>query len=267
MRGSDRLQRSTAVILSLIFMFVFVQSAGSYFIGILSQYHEPEADMPVEEEIVKQMVLQLNPVEFYTLQIGSFETAEEGQACINQLAKMGYRVTVSAGPPYQVWLGCMGCKPALESFPEELRHIAADCFVQKRILNEMSWKFAASDNRQIEQIAALMSSYDVVLQHSLKMFQDFRYDACSEDNWADMVLQLTEELSLLEDSAGQILYENTDAFQKEGIVELMDKTVSYRESLGRMQKTKTDRSVLMAQSCLMELIEMYHQFMTTKEQP
>ncbi|MBQ2034939.1 MAG: hypothetical protein II218_03405, partial [Peptococcaceae bacterium] len=61
MRGSDRLQRSTAVILSLIFMFVFVQSAGSYFIGILSQYHEPEVDMPVEEEIVKQMVLQLNP--------------------------------------------------------------------------------------------------------------------------------------------------------------------------------------------------------------
>jgi hypothetical protein len=86
-------------------MFVFVQSAGSYFIGILSQYHEPEADMPVEEEIVKQMVLQLNPVEFYTLQIGSFETAEEGQAYINQLVKMGYRVTVSAGPPYQVWLG------------------------------------------------------------------------------------------------------------------------------------------------------------------
>ena len=71
----------------------------------------------------------------------------------------------------------------------------------------------------------------------------------------------------LEDSAGRILYENTDAFQKEGIAELMDKTVCYRESLDRMQKTKTDRSVLMAQSCLIELIEMYHQFMTTKEQP
>ncbi len=267
MRCSDRFQKSTAAVLSLLFMFVFVQSAGSYFIGILSQYHEPEADMPVEEEIVKQMVLQLNPVEFYTLQIGSFETAEEGQACINQLAQMGYRVTVSAGPPYQLWLGCMGCKPAMESFPEELRHITADCFVQKRILNETAWKFAASDNRQMEQIAALMSSYDVVLQHSLKMFQDFRYDACSEDNWGNMVMQLTEELSLLEESAELILYVNTEEAIQEGITELVNRTDCYRESLNRMQKEKTDRSVLMAQSCLMDLIETYHQFMIIKEQP
>lgn len=265
MRYSDRFQKSAAAVLSLLLMFVFVQSAGSYFIGTLSQYNELETDIPMEEEIVKQMVLQLEPVEFYTLQLGSFETAEEGQASINRLAQMGYRVSVSAGPPYQVWLGCMGNKPVLENFPEEIRQIAADCFIQKRILNETALKFAASDNLQMEQIAARLSSYDIALQHSLQMFQDFRYEACSVDNWGAMIAQITEELNLLEDSAELILYENTEEVMQEGITELVNRTDCYRESLNRMQDDKTDRSVLVAQSCLMDLIETYHQVMMPKE--
>ncbi len=46
---------------------------------------------------MRQMVLQLEPAEYYTFQIGAYQDAAEGQAKINELAQLGYRVCVSEG--------------------------------------------------------------------------------------------------------------------------------------------------------------------------
>lgn len=261
MRYRESVKKGAAALLSLILMFAFVQTAGGYLVGALSKNSEPVPDMPVEEETLKQMVLQLDPVEFYTVQIGSYEKAEEGQAIVNELAKLGYRVSVSDGPPYQIWLGCMGKKPVLSSFPEEIKNITADVFVQKKILNETALKFDASDSLEMEQTAALLSSYDVVLRHSLQMFQDFRYEACSEENWADMITQIADELEVIGQLNEQLLQNTTSDSIAEKIRELSDKTLQYGESLHHIQQKKTDRYVLMAQSCLLDVISKYHEFM------
>ena len=46
-----------------------------------------------------------------------------------------------------------------------------------------------------------------------------------------------------------------------GILNLLTITREYGESLQLMQEKKTDKVVLLAQSCLLELIEQYHSFM------
>ncbi len=260
----ERLQKGAVILLSLILMFAFVQFAGGYLIGELSKNYEPVPDISMEEEVVKQMVLQLEPVEFYTVQLGSYETAEEGQACIDKLAKMGYRVSASDGPPYQIWLGCMGEKPSLDIFPEEIRTLCADVFVQKKILNETALKFAADDSLLMEQTAALLSSYDVVLRHSLQMFQDFRYEMCSEENWEDMTVQITEELNVIAQATEQLLHDSDRESITEKIENLRNVTQQYKESLNQIQMQKTDRSVLIAQSCLLDVIGKYHEFMVLK---
>ena len=57
----------------------------------------------------------------------------------------------------------------------------------------------------MEQVSTLLSSYDVVLKHSLKMFQDYRYDACSEENWSEMIQQLMDELELIQQKGTALL--------------------------------------------------------------
>lgn len=61
----------------------------------------------MEEKVVRQMVLQLEPVEYYTVQVGSYQDASAGQAKINELAQLGYRVCVSQGPPYCLGLAAL----------------------------------------------------------------------------------------------------------------------------------------------------------------
>lgn len=260
MNWMELFRKGAGRLLSVILMFAFVQFTGGYLIEQLSKNSDTVPDLAVEEKVEKQMVLQLEPVMYYTVQLGSFETAEEGQACIDRMAEAGYRVAVSDGPPYQISLGCMGKKPSLQDFPEEIRAFSRDVFVQTGILNETALEFSADDRLQMEQTAALLSNYDVVLRHSLQMFQDFRYEACSEEIWDAMTAQITEELQVIEQSAEGLLEDTAANQAAEKIEGLKEATVQYRISLQQMKEQKTDRAVLMAQSCLLDVIEKYHGF-------
>lgn len=254
-------RKVTAALLSLVLMFVFVQSVGGYLIGQLSQNTGQILEPQTEEKVVKQMVLQLEPVEYYTFQVGSYQEVSDGQARINTLARMGYRACVSQGPPFVLWLGCMGKEPRLSDLPEAVQNSSSDIFVQKKILNETALRFSASDSQMMEQVAALLSSYDVVLKHSLQMFQDYRYEACSEENWANMIGQIGEELTVIQETAGALLSDEVSEPLASGILNLLAVTEEYGESLQLVQERKSDQVVLLAQSCLLELIEQYHSFM------
>lgn len=257
----ERIQKFAAAALSLILMFGFVQVTGNYLIGELSRNAGQAPELPVAEEIEKQMVLQLEPVEYYTFQLGLYEDAEEAQEKIQTLAQAGYRVCVSSGPPYAVWLGCFGLKPAADTLPEEIRSISPDLFVQKQILNETMLKFYADDKLIMEQVSALLSSYDVVLKHSLQMFQDYRYDVCSPEIWEAMTAQIIRELRMIQESAERLLLDEASEPVAGGIRNLLSYTVAYCESLEQINEKQNDRAVLLAQSCFMELIGSYHGFM------
>lgn len=257
----DWVRKGITTMLSLLLLFVFVQSVGGYLIEQLSQNAGQLVESQTEEKVLKQMVLQLEPVEYYTFQIGTYQDAAAGQATVNQMAQMGYRVCVSDGPPYELWLGCLGKAPRVGDLPESIRSEAGDVFVRKKILNETAFKFSVSDGHVMEQVAALLSSYDVVLKHSLQMFQDFRYAACSEQNWLDMTEQICAELAMIRQSANGLLTEETNESMARGVLDLLALTEAYEESLKLMQEKKNDRVVLLAQSCLLELIIQYNSFM------
>ena len=107
----------------------------------------------------------------------------------------------------------------------------------------------------MEQVSTLLSSYDVVLKHSLKMFQDYRYDACSEENWSEMIQQLMEELELIQQKGTALLSDAASDPMASSILDLMTVTAEYEESLQLISEKKSDKVVLLAQSCLLELIE------------
>lgn len=250
-----------AGMLSLFLMFAFVQSLGGYLIEQLRLNGGQVVEQPAEEKIIRQMVLQLDPVEYYTVQVGAYQTAAEGQMRVNELAALGYRVWVSQGPPYQLWLGCFGKAPALADLPEAIR-TNGDVFVQKQILNETTFKFATAERQTMEQVAALLSSLNVVLTHSLQMFQDYRYDACAAQTWADMTAQIAEELAQIQ-SHGDVLLQACEAEAVQtALTSLLDAAAQYQERLALIPEKQSDQAVLLAQSCLLELIARYHHCMT-----
>ena len=255
-------KKLATAMLSVLFLFAFVQAVGGYLIGQLSSFQNtgPVLEPQVEEKVVRQMVLQLEPMTYYTFQLGAYEEAVEGQSRINELAQMGYRVCVSQGPPFQLWLGCLGKEPSVADLPETVRDGSRDIFVKKLILNEAAFRFSAEDGQLMEQVSTLLSSYDVVLKHSLKMFQDYRYDACSEENWSEMIQQLMEELELIQQKGTDLLSDAASDPMASSILDLMTVTAEYEESLQLISEKKSDKVVLLAQSCLLELIEQYHSF-------
>lgn len=263
-----QVKRLAAAIFSVFLIFMFIQSVGGYLIGKLSSFQDTGQvlEQQVEEKVVRQMVLQLEPVEYYTVQVGSYQDASAGQAKINELAQLGYRVCVSQGPPYCLWLGCFGKAPQVKDLPQSIQESGSDVFVQKLVLNETALRFPAEDKQMMEQISSLLSSYDVVLKHSLQMFQDYRYEACSDENWQQMIQQLTEELTVIEEKGSAFLTMDSKESIASGILDLLTLTQEYQESLQLIQEKKTDKVVLLAQSCLLELIEQYHIFIAQESQ-
>ncbi|MBQ5658507.1 MAG: hypothetical protein IIV02_03150, partial [Peptococcaceae bacterium] len=97
----------------MILAMVFVQATGSYVAKELNRLEptEHQSELYIQEKVVKQNVLKLTPREYYTVQIGSYPDITDGQEIVDALALLGYRVFVSDGPPYQLWLGCLGAAP------------------------------------------------------------------------------------------------------------------------------------------------------------
>ena len=75
-----------------------------------------------------------------------------------------------------------------------------------------------------------------------------------------MTAQITEELQVIEQSAEGLLEDTAANQAAEKIEGLKEATVQYRISLQQMKEQKTDHAVLMAQSCLLDVIEKYHSF-------
>lgn len=240
----------------------FVQAAGGHLVMGLNHLENPNdaLELNVEEKVVKQMILQLEPQEYYTIQLGSYADAASGQETVNALAKAGYRVVVSDGPPYRLWLGCMGVSPSIDSLPEEIASIGSDIFVQKCILNQVLFQFPADSSSELQETAILLASFDVVLKHSLQLFQDYHYEACSAENWEAMVSQVQEELSQIQASAGSFLLHAEDEALVGRLLNLLSVTEDYHESLQLIVDKKNTKVVLLAQSCLLELILYYHDF-------
>lgn len=80
-----QVKRLAAAVFSVFLIFMFIQSVGGYLIGKLSSFQDTGQvlEQQVEEKVVRQMVLQLEPVEYYTVQVGSYQDASAGQAKIN----------------------------------------------------------------------------------------------------------------------------------------------------------------------------------------
>lgn len=215
----------------------------------------------VEEQVVKHMVLQLEPQAYYTIQIGAYTDAAQGQAQVSQLAQAGYRAVVSSGPPYQLYIGCMQTPPALDALPEAIRTVGKDIFVKKQILNSVQFCLPEHPSSDLQQVAILLASFDIVLKHSLQLFQDYRYEACSEENWDAMITQVQSELQQIAHSAEAYLYDFEEGALAGDLLDLLQVADCYRESLTFVKEKKNTTMVLLAQSCLLELIDAYHTFM------
>ena len=244
----------------------FVQTIGGHLVAQLSSLEDGtlQAEQYIEEKVVKQMVLQLEPQEYYTVQLGSYPDAISGQRQVTALAEAGYRVFVSQESPYRLWIGCTGAEPSIEHLPDVIKEIGNDVFVQKLILNESVFQFPAdgsSASVELQQVAVLLSSYDVMLKHSLKLFQDYCYENCSEENWNAMIEQVQEELRLLEESVRNFLMETGQETIVSSLLDLLTVTEEYGESLQLIVDKKNTQVVLLSQSCLLELIARYHIFM------
>lgn len=249
----------TTALLILVTVY-FVQAAGGYLVADLSRLEHVE-EVQMEEKIVRQKVLQLDPQEYYTIQVGSYRDAASGQARIDILAQAGYRVFVSDGPPYQLFLGCTGKVPSLEYLPEEIAGIGSDVFVQKQILNHTQFRFSEHAASQLQEVATLLTGFDVVLKHSLQLFQDYRYEVCDDENWSAMIAQVESEISQIQFSAGNLLLFAEDEQLVNDLLNLLNVLESYDESLQLIVEKKNMQVVLLAQSCLLELIAYYHNFM------
>ena len=255
------------VVVLVLLLVVWLNGIGEYFVAQIQNFQEngQAAEPQAEEKVIHEMVLQLEPIEYYTFQLGSYSNVKDGQAKIDAMAQLGYRLFASDGPPYQLCLGCFGTALNIEVLPEVIRNENPDLFVQKKLLNETTLRFPSEDRQKMEPLASLLSSYDIVLKHSLKMFQDIRYEACDTTIWEEMIAQITEELSVIQQHKTTLLEEPLDEPLISACLNLFDVTEEYAESLQRIQEQKKDQAVLLAQSCLLEVIQQYHALMRSGE--
>lgn len=251
------------LILAAIVVFAAIQYVGGYLIAKITAFDESEDNVTVE--VVEKTILRLEAEDYYTCHVGSFTDKNEAQSKIDAFAQAGYRVFASSEAPYRLLLGAWSAKPDLTALPSEFQNIGSDVSIVKATLNDVSLKYTASDKLYSERIAPLVAAADVVIKHSLKMFEQSTYEQYSIENWQEMINLLKKEIAALEDESLALSLsedgQNAEKINTE-IAALTEKLTNYAQSLEYILSKKDDQALYLAQSYLLELIAQYHQALT-----
>lgn len=248
-------------IVGLVAIFALIQGMGGYLIAQLSQFETkaPDVDSPAETPVIHRQTLRLETVEYYTLQIGTFTDLTSGQHIIDELAQQGYRVFVTASEPYHLWIGCFGLANGMESIPEVIKEKGEDIYVAKALLNEKVLSFQEDQIFFKDYLVPLVEKSDVLLKHSLKMFQTAYYAAYDEELWQQQIQRLQEEIDGVHNFTEEILMVDDNQQIAKPLADYQVVLEEYSQSLAIISDKKNDQAVLLAQSYLLELISQYHQ--------
>jgi len=254
-------KRILSMMLSFIFLLCCIQTLGNYLVQEMRMLHNaPEVEIQHREEVTTYKVLRLEPREYYTVHLGTYDELMACQEKIDQLAGLGYRPFVAKEFPYKIRIGCFALEEQLDKLPQELLLVGQDVYLEKCLHNQHSLKFREDDAFAREHLSSLVAGYDILLQHSLNMFQSWQADIYTEELWRQMITQLQEEGNNLLEQV-QLAAQNCPASIYSRLFDLHEVTENYLESLVKIAEFPENSTVWSAQSYLLELFEQYEQIL------
>jgi len=242
---------------------LFGQLLGGFYIYNLVVEDNP----PVPEKKVvgtevpkapKRKVLRLEPIEFYTIQVGIFPEAKLAQKSIDQLVGLGLRPFVSSQPPYKIWVGCFSEINSGRDLEAALKNQGFEAFIGKGLINDRALKFPGDNKYMLDYFAPLLGKYDIIFNHSLKMFQSPKISAYKPEVWESMIKKIQSEVDDGLKSTDEILQLSDSALYQNDLQNLKEKGKVYREGLNSILASAGDEAVLSTQGNLLELIAAYH---------
>ena len=256
--------RVIGMLAALAAVLALIQGLGGYLVSELTQFETtaPEVGSPAETQtpaVIHRQTLRLETMAYNTLQIGTFTDLAKGQHIIDELAEEGYRVFVTPSEPYHLWVGCFAAPEGMQNIPEVIQAKGEDIYVTKALLNETVLSFDEDQLFFKEHLVPLLEKSDIVLKHSLKMFQTADYQAYDDALWQQQIQRLQEEIEHVHSFTEEVLLEADAQPLAKPLADFQVLLEEYSQSLTIITEKKNDQAVLLAQSYLLELISQYHQ--------
>lgn len=206
----------------------------------------------------KRKVLRLDPIEFYTIQAGTFQEKKSAQNSIDKLASFGLRPFVTSQSPYKIWVGCFSEMNSGRDLETALKNQGFEAFIGKGLINDRALKFPGDDKFMIDYFAPLLGKYDIILDHSMKMFQSPKISAYKPDIWKNMIEKVKSETVEGIMGIDELLQLPKSSAYRNDLIKLKDKAEAYSQGLNNIINSQKDKDVLSSQGQLLELIAAYH---------
>jgi len=248
----------------LIISILFGQLLGGYYIyNLLVEDNLGNENQQAQVQIhsgpvAKKKVLRLEPIKFYTIQLGIFPDVQSAQETINKLLNLGIRPFVSTGPPYKIWIGCFSEINSGRRLENSLAQQGFAAFIGEGLINDKALKFPGNNIYMQEKFAPLLNNYNIVLSHSLKMFKSPSFGEYKPEIWDEMIKKLQQEINIVVTETDEIFKLDTTVNYGENLSKLKNKIINYRNGLDKIRETRRDEAVLQSQGHLLELIAAYH---------
>ncbi|KJS88039.1 MAG: hypothetical protein JM58_02340 [Peptococcaceae bacterium BICA1-8] len=252
---------------ALVISMLFGQLLGGFYIYNLVVEDNPSVlelreVNPQTPTVLKRKVLRLEPIDFYTIQAGIYQEASSAQACIEKLGSLGLRPFVTVEPPYKIWVGCFSEAASGKDLEAQLKGQGFEVFIGKGLINDRALKFPGEDEFMINYFAPLLGKFDIILNHSMKMFQSPNVAVFKPDIWENMIEKVQEELNEGISEVDKVLKRQESFSYQIELLQLKDKTQAYEVGLKIINGSKSNGAVVNSQRQLLELIAAYHNLIT-----
>lgn len=257
----------TAIILGVAIFVVavlFGQFLGGFYIYNLVVEDNPtvaiDKEIPGIERVSPpaKKVLRLEPIEFYTIQVGIFEDTKSTQDTVQKLAQLGLKPFVTSQSPYKIWIGCFSERDGGQELEGALKRQGFEAFIGKGLVNDRALKFPGDDQFMINSFAPLLGKFDLVLNHSLKMFRSPKFSGYKRETWEYMIDQLQKEVAEGIRGIDDLIELPESKIYQTELAKLKEKAQAYDAGLGNIITLNNDTGVIYAQGQLLELIAAYH---------
>ncbi len=262
-------KKRTVTVIALIAVMLFVSLCCGQVLGryLLNKMVGAGNKNPAETEVTGRQtagrkVLRLEQFCYYTVKVGC-EDYEKSLELGNALAREGIPAVVAGKPPWCVMVGFLNNEENLALLAGKIRALGCEASVIRVGVNDVFFKFDASDKKAAEEIAPFLAKLSVSLHKGLLLYNG---TSVKEEGLADFKPKfavLAQELSAMT-AKGRAIGSGLASgdMRREAINRLAGYCEEWAQSLQELNNGWSDGSLLLSQQRALALAEEYKRFLS-----
>lgn len=256
----DGFKRRLFIVITFLILilatFLVGQVLGSYYLANI------KGNSVMEIVYNKKKVLKLKQIDYYTILLASYDDQKKAISLEKAFSEKNIPVVITDNSPYCILLGFVNNSESLQVLAEKILVDNKKAVVVNRQINEVCFKFDASDTYAEKELAPFLGKVSMCLEKGVIINSGISIQMDSVKRYQKKFPQLAKELEEIALEGISISQDTHNVTYNEEIKGIASSCQEWANSLRQLEENWSDENLLISQQKALALLSDYHHYLS-----